>query len=102
MQGNDAIAQECKVALGLWLGEFPFDVNTGTDWQTLLNNKQVADGQVSAEVRRVLLGVDGVQSVDNVTVQRDTVSRAATIVADVRTDSGALLTIPTAAIGVGV
>lgn len=102
VQGEDAIAQECRVALALWVGEFPFDVTVGTDWPTLLNNKGLTDSQIAAEVRRVLLTVDGVQAVDNVSVERDTVSRAATIAVDVRTDTGAVLTIPTVTLGLGV
>ena len=102
VQGEDAIAQECQVALALWTGEFPFDVTVGTDWPTLLNNKGITDSQVAAEIRRVLLTVDGVQAVDNVTIQRNTTMRTATIAVDVRTDTGAVLTIPTVTLGLGV
>lgn len=102
LQGNDAIAQECRTALGLWVGEYPFDTTLGTAWGALLNNKGVLDSQLAAEVRRVLLGVQGVSTVDNVAVQRNTVNRTATITVTVTTDEGAVLTVPQVQIGVGV
>lgn len=88
-----AIAQECKTALGLWLGEFPFDVTLGTDWQTLLSQKGVSDAQVEAEIRRVLAGVQGVVAVDSVQIGRDNQTRAASLTIAVRADTGELLTI---------
>lgn len=102
LQGTDAIAQECRTALGLLTGEYPFDVELGTRWGTLLNNKLVTDAQISAEVRRVLVGVQGVASVDNVAIARNTVTRTATITATVTADDGAVLTVPNVDIGVGV
>lgn len=102
LQGTDAIAQECRTALGLWTGEYPFDTELGTRWDLLLNNKGVLDSQIVAEVRRVLLGINGVVSVDNVAVSRNTVNRTATITATVTTNSGDTATVPTVQIGVGV
>lgn len=101
-QGSDAIAQACRIALGLWLGEFPFDTSQGTDWASIYNVKGVSDGQIANEVRRVLLAIDGVQSVDSVTVTRDTVTRSATLDVQATADTGAVLTIPTVDLGVGV
>ena len=51
LQGNGAIVQECKTALGLWTGEYPFDLTVGTAWPTLLNVKGVKDSQITAEVK---------------------------------------------------
>ena len=102
LQGTDAIAQECRTALGLLTGEYPFNVELGTRWDTLLNNKLVTDAQIIAEVRRVLVGVQGVLGVDNVAIERNTVNRTATITATVTTDSGATVTVPNVDIGVGV
>ena len=102
VQGDDAIAQACRIALLLWRGEYALDVEAGCDWQTLLNRKGVTDAQVIAEVRRVLLTVQGVVAVDSVTVARDSGTRTAAVTATVRADSGALLTVTTAELGVGV
>lgn len=102
VQGEDAIGQECRIALGLWLGEFPFNTNAGTDWANIYNVKEITDGEIANEVRRVLLAVAGVQSVDSVTVTRDTATRAASLDIEVRADTGAVLTIPTVDLGVGV
>jgi len=102
LQGTDAIAQECRTALGLLTGEYPFDVELGTRWDQLLNSKTATDAQFGAEVKRVLGGVQGVLGVDNVSVQRNTVTRAATITATVTTDAGATVVVENVDIGVGV
>lgn len=96
VQGIEAIAQECRIALATFRGEFAFNTEVGCDWQTLLNNKRTTDGDIQAEVRRALLTVSGVQSVDSVTVTRNPTTRGAAITADVRTDTGAVLTIEAA------
>lgn len=101
VQGEDAIAQECRIALGLWAGEFPFDTEVGTRWDSVLSVKGITDAQIAAEIRRVLLQVAGVVSVDNVTIARNTVDRTATINIAVRADSGVVLTIPAVTLGVG-
>jgi hypothetical protein len=102
LQGTDAIAQECRTALGLLTGEYPFNVELGTRWDQLLNSKTATDAQFGAEVKRVLAGVQGVLGVDNVSVQRNTVTRAATITATVTTDAGATVVVENVDIGVGV
>jgi hypothetical protein len=102
LQGTDAIAQECRTALGLLTGEYPFDVELGTRWDQLLNSKTATDAQFGAEVKRVLGSVQGVLGVDNVSVQRNTVTRAATITATVTTDAGATVVVENVDIGVGV
>lgn len=102
LQGTDAIAQECRTALGLLTGEYPFNVELGTRWDQLLNSKTATDAQFAAEVKRVLGGVQGVLGVDNVSVQRNTVTRAATITATVTTDAGATVVVENVDIGVGV
>lgn len=101
VQGEDAIAQECRVALGLWAGEFPFDTEVGTKWQNLLSVKGITDAEIAAEVRRVLFGCAGVVSIDNVAIARNTTARTAAITATVRADTGAVLTVPTVQLGVG-
>ena len=102
IQGTDAIVQECGTALRLWAGEYPFDTELGMPWGDLLNVKGITDAQIASAVRTVLQNVDGVVSVDNVTIQRNTTARTATVDATVRADEGIVLTIPTIELGVGV
>lgn len=96
LQGNDAIIQECQTALGLWLGEYPFDTTIGTDWPALLNTKGVRDSQLTAEVRRVLSTVQGVASVDSVDIVRNTSARTAALTIYITTDEAAVLAVPVA------
>lgn len=94
IQGNDAIVQECKVALGLYVGEYPFDTTIGTDWPTLLNNKGVTNAEISAEIRRVLTGIVGVSSIDSIQIDRHFTERTASITVYITTDEGAALAVP--------
>jgi hypothetical protein len=94
LQGNDAIVQECQTALGLWVGEYPFDTTIGTAWPTLLNTKGVRDSQITAEVRRVLSTVQGVASVDQVDIVRDFTGRTATLTIYLTTNEAAVLAVP--------
>lgn len=102
VQGTDAIVQECATALRLWAGEYPFDTELGMPWADLLNVKGVTDAQITSAARTVLQNVDGVVSVDNIAIERNTVARTATITASVRASEGIVLTIPTIDLGVGV
>lgn len=94
LQGNDAIVQECQTALGLWVGEYPFDTTIGTAWPTLLNTKGVRDSQITAEVRRVLSTVQGVASVDQVDIVRDFTGRTASLTIYLTTNEAAVLAVP--------
>lgn len=94
LQGTDAVAQECKTALGLYLGEYPFDTTVGTDWPGLLNVKGVTDAQLAAEIRRVVLNVQGVTSVDDVQITRNFTARTVTAQVYILTDEGAALAVP--------
>lgn len=100
LQGDAAITQECQTALGLWVGEYPFDVTFGADWPTLLSTKGISDAQVEAEIRRVLATVQGVAAVDSVQIVRNTATRDATIRVAVVADSGAVLNIEPLTLGV--
>lgn len=99
LQGNGAIVQECKTALGLWTGEYPFDLTVGTAWPTLLNVKGVKDSQITAEVRRVLSTVQGVASVDQVDIERNTTARTASLTIYLTTNEAAVLVVPDVQIG---
>lgn len=99
LQGNDAIVQACRTALGLWQGEYPFDVTVGTAWPSLLNVKGIKDSQITAEVRRVLALVQGVSSVDRVDITRDTTARTASLTIYLTTNEAAVLVVPDVLIG---
>lgn len=87
-----AIEQQCGITLAMFLGEVFFDTTAGTNWLALLGSKTATNGDFAAEVRRALLTVPGVTSVQNIVVTRDA-ARVGQISAQVTTDTGALLTI---------
>jgi hypothetical protein len=90
VSGSQAIAQACRMALSLFVGEDSFDQTAGARWHDLLGSKTATDDDFANEVRRVLLDVLGVSTVDNVVVTRNA-TRTAQVVADVTTDAGELL-----------
>lgn len=90
--GTDAIAQECGTALRLFLDEAIMDANAGLPWPELLG-RGVGEAQIAAAVRAQLQTVPGVASVDNITIDTDQLTRAASIGADVTTTDGAQLTV---------
>lgn len=90
--GIDAIAQECGTALRLFLDEAIMDAAAGLPWPELLG-RGVSEAQITAAVRAQLQTVPGVASVDNITIEADQLTRAASIGADVTTTDGAQLTV---------
>ena len=100
VQGEDAIAQACGIALRMWAGEYPFNTSIGGAWADVLNQIGATDDDLAAEVRRLLVQVQGVSSVDSVIVVRDSTARTATVTAQVRASVGVVLTVPTVQIGV--
>ena len=92
VSGSAAIAQACGIALQLFQGEDAFDQRNGARWHDLLGVKTTTDADIAAEVRRVLLLVQGVASVGRVDVSRSA-DRRASLDVDVTTDEDELLTL---------
>lgn len=90
--GLDAIAQECGTALRLFRGEAIMDSQAGIPWPELLG-RGVSEAQIAAAVRAQLLTVPGVTGAQNITIEADPLTRAATIGASVATTDGAVLVV---------
>jgi len=65
--GPDGVAQLCKIAIRLVLGEWFLDQSRGVDWFRILQEKFKADS-VSSAIRTALSGVPTVTSVASVRV----------------------------------
>jgi len=94
LEGIAAIAQEIRIAVQLWRGEYAFDSTLGMDWQTLLD-KGVTDAQISSALRQTIAPIVGVASVDKIEIVRQD-NRRATIAIAVTADTGATATVTTA------
>lgn len=94
LEGIDAIAQEIRIAVQLWRGEYAFDGDLGIDWQSLLQ-KGVDDSTIAAALRKTIAAIVGVSSVDKIEIVRQDNRRAAISIA-VTSDVGAVATVTTA------
>lgn len=86
-----AIAQHAKFRLQQVKGEWMLDTDAGLDWFGEVLGLGITDGQVEAEVRRVLDGTPGIASVYSVTMTRTAGLRSISIAVQATTDTGELL-----------
>jgi hypothetical protein len=96
IEDQDVVEQSIKIALLTNLGEWTYDTEAGTGWITQIMGKNSTEGVVEAEIRRVVLGVDGVTEVTDVEIDLDAVTRSLTVTARVATifgDTEASLTV---------
>lgn len=93
----EAVRQQAEIALSTFVGEVFFDITAGARWLDMLGVVGVSDAAFQAEVRRVLLLVPGIATVQNVNAVRDTAKRTLTLTAQCTTDLGELLTVSTTA-----
>src|SRR3990167_1713723 len=72
--GVEAVAQEARIALSLFAGEWFLDLDAGARWHEIMGIKapdSTMRAAFESETRRVLGLVQGLASVDFVTVARD-------------------------------
>lgn len=75
VSGIEAIAQDCHLALGFFLGEWFADQSVGFPWRQQVFVKSPNLDQIKAAVRTCLLGRKGVTAVDSVVLDFDRSSR---------------------------
>ena len=68
-----------QVHLRWFLGEWPFDESRGVDWFGDMFVKNPDTDQISRMIRSEIAGIDGIQSVEEVTVRVDNATRTAVI-----------------------
>lgn len=90
-----AIAQHCKFRLQQVKGEWMLNIEAGLDWFGEVFGLGITDGQVEAEVRRVLEGTPGVASVYSVDITRNRGIRSISLEVQAMSDTGELLTLTT-------
>lgn len=66
--GDEATAQNVRLTLDVWRGEFPFDPTHGTDYERIMGKKpgELEDDEVPEVVRDAILQEPGVAEVENV------------------------------------
>ena len=74
-----SVIQDINVHLRWFLAEWPFDESRGVDWFGDVFVKNPDTDQISRMIRSEIAGINGIQSVEEVTVQVDNATRTAVI-----------------------
>lgn len=85
---SEAVLQCVYTRLKLWAGEWFLDTTEGTDWLGKCLGKNTLSS-ATAEIRRVILETEGVQRIDELTVEADANSRGVSVRGTITTDYGA-------------
>lgn len=66
--GDEAVAQNVRLTLDVWRGEFPFDPSHGTDYERIMGKKpgELEEDEVPEVIRDAILQEPGVAEVENV------------------------------------
>jgi hypothetical protein len=79
IEDQDVVEQSIKIALLTQLGEWAYDTDAGTAWIGQIMGRGVPDAAIEAEIRRVVLAVEGVTEVSDLTIVRDVLTRNVSI-----------------------
>ena len=74
-----SVIQDVNVHLRWFLGDWPFDESKGVDWFGEAFVKNPDTDQIARMIRSEIAGIDGIKSVENVSVSMDNATRTAVI-----------------------
>ncbi len=101
VEGGDAIAQEIRVRLRWWHGEWFLDTTQGTPYLEQLLGKGVTEPTIRTVLRKEIEQVPGVARVTSLEVSIDRATRYATVDLEVLTTEGDELELAGVAVGGG-
>lgn len=90
VRGTNAIVQDIHSVLQFFKGEWFLDTSQGIDWMGLAFVKNPDLNRLRAAIRSALLSVQGVTSIEALTINFDAQTRAASVAWTVLTDAGLL------------
>lgn len=93
LRDDDAIGQNIRTRLLLFIGEWFLDTNEGTPWNLVLDIKPVNTRAVESIIRDRILGTDGVTEITAFSFLFDPISRVAEISVTVRTVNSSTVTV---------
>lgn len=97
--GVDAIAQDVRVRLRWFRGEWFLDRRTGTPWfERVLGHKQ-GDKLAEKMLRRVIMSTPGVAKIETMKLSLNRATRGLSVTFAVKTQSGAVVTFTDFVIG---
>lgn len=86
LKNNDAIAADIRTALQIFMGEVFWNTQFGVDWWNLIGGKNPsAQAGIILQCRQVILSVDGVTQINNVSVSFASGTRALSVQYSVNT-----------------
>lgn len=87
-----SIAQEIRIAMRFFLGEWALDTRVGIDFfGRILGVKGITPDEVSNEFRKAILSIPGVTQIDSIATTIDTATRVGTVTWRVVTDSSTVV-----------
>lgn len=89
INGAEAIGQLVKYRLRLFMGEYPFNINEGTDWTGRVLGKQDPYTRES-EIKRVISNTEGVLQLSSFSADLNSVTRKYSVVCGIITEYGSL------------
>jgi hypothetical protein len=99
VDGGDAIAQEIRVRLRWWTGEWFLDTAAGVPYLEQLLGKGISDATIREVLRREIEDVPGVAGVRSIEISTDRQTRFSTVDLDILTDDGVELELADVAVG---
>jgi hypothetical protein len=93
LTGDAAVAEAIQVALQIFRGEVFWYTNYGVDWNNILGavGAQRVMNILVVQAREVILGVQGVVSVNNLYAEVDPITRQVTLQYTVTTENGGVV-----------
>ena len=90
VQGLDAIAQLCRLALNLWRAEWFWSPSEGMPMVETVLARGTPPEDIKSVFRRALLAVPGVTGLTSLTITRDSIARTLDVAFVADTDAGTL------------
>lgn len=90
VRGQEAIGQLVKYRLHLFMGEYPYNINEGTDWFGKVMGKQ--DESIrEAEIKRVIASTEGVIQLSSFSASLNSETRKFTVFCGIITEYGSTI-----------
>lgn len=92
LEGDDAVAQNIRYRLRLFLGEYFLDVTEGTPWYQSILGKAPQD-VAEVNLKQRIVSTPGVRGIERFTFSTDRDQRSITVNLTARTDTGETITV---------
>lgn len=88
VSGDTAIGQHLRIRLRMIKGECPWDLDGGVDYFGTVFRKGATDGEIAAEVQRVILETPGITGLTSFALNRNPTTRLLSVSFSCTSDAG--------------